>query len=98
MTERETEGPRSIHVITFPLNSCQGPSAAISLMKCSWCYEQSARRITSWITTQKPRMLKAQRLCFHHYPHVSKQPSTLCFHVFRAMTLDISHADSGRVY
>lgn len=32
-------------------------------MKCSWCYEQSARQITSWITTQKPRLLKAQRLC-----------------------------------
>lgn len=54
---RETEGLGSIHVIRFPLNSCQGPSAAISLMKCSWCYEQSAWRITSRITTQKPRML-----------------------------------------
>ena len=62
-TGRETEGLGSIHVITFPLNSCQGPSAAISLMKCSWCYEQSAWRISSRITTQKPRMLRAQRRC-----------------------------------
>lgn len=28
-TGRETGGLGSIHVITFPLNSCQGPSAAI---------------------------------------------------------------------
>lgn len=62
-TGRETRGPRSIHVITFPLNSCQGPSAAISLMKCSWCYEQSAWQITSRITAQKSRLLKALRLC-----------------------------------
>lgn len=49
----ETESPQSMHVITSPLNSCQGPSAAVILIKCSWCYEQSAWRITSWITTQK---------------------------------------------
>ena len=59
----ETQGLGSFHIITSPLNSCQGPSAAISLMKCSWCYEQSGWRISSRITTQKPRMLNAQRLC-----------------------------------
>lgn len=29
---RETEGLGSIHVVTFPLNSCQGPSAEVELV------------------------------------------------------------------
>lgn len=36
------ESPQSMHVITSPLNWCQGPSAAVILIKCSWCCEQSA--------------------------------------------------------
>lgn len=73
-TGRDTQGLQSIRVITFPLNSCQRPSAATSLMKCSWRYEQSAWRITSQITTQKPKMLGDSPLL----PHVSKQLSMLC--------------------
>lgn len=38
----KTEALQSVHDITFPFNSCQGPSAVISLIKCSWCCEQSA--------------------------------------------------------
>ncbi|TNN42225.1 hypothetical protein EYF80_047600 [Liparis tanakae] len=42
-------------------SSIHGPSAAISLLQWSGCYEQSACRITSRITTQKIRLLRAQR-------------------------------------
>lgn len=38
----KTEALQSVHDITFPFNSCQGPSAVISLIKCSRCCEQSA--------------------------------------------------------
>lgn len=86
---RETQDLGSIHVITVPWNSCQGPSAAISLMKRSWCYEHSARRITSWITTQKPRMLKAQRLrnTSTIAPTCQPQLSTLCPPCLHGVTL-----------
>lgn len=51
-------------------------------MKRSWCYDE--QHITSWITTQKPWMLKALRLCNVSTvdPRV-KQQSALCpLHVF----------------
>lgn len=52
--KEETGSPQSVHVITSPLNWCQGASAAVTPIKCSWRYERSAGPITSRITTQKP--------------------------------------------
>lgn len=63
----ETESPQSMHVITSPLNLCQGPSAAVILIKCSWCYKQSAWRITSWITKQKPGSVRSSASLSHSH-------------------------------
>lgn len=66
--------------LAFPFLLWQGPSTIFSLLKCSWCHEQSAWWIMKWFTTQKAKTDQSARVfaTFPPLPVMSKQLSRLC--------------------